>query len=94
MVMVTGARMRTPVRKLLRRRAAKDIFTGISVIYRSELSVVAIETRMKTDNAGWSSTMQAKNCEIFVRNPFRIHPFDMAKTEAAIIVRITCHDAP
>ena len=43
---------------------------------------------MKTDNAGWSSTMQAKNCEIFVRNPLRIHPFDMAKTEAAIIVRI------
>lgn len=33
------------------------------------LSVVAIETRMKTDNAGWRSPMQAKNCEIFVRNP-------------------------
>ncbi len=35
MVMVTGARIRTPVRKLLRNRVAKEILGGMSVIYRS-----------------------------------------------------------
>lgn len=43
---------------------------------------------MKTDNAGWSSAMQAKNCEIFVRNRLAAQALNMAKTEAAVIVRI------
>ncbi|QTK78371.1 hypothetical protein AT6N2_C0473 [Agrobacterium tumefaciens] len=56
------------------------------------LSAVAIETRMKTDNAGWRSPMQAKNCEIFVRNPKSAKAFDGAKTEASIIIGIASND--
>ncbi len=32
--------------------------------------------------------MQAKNCEIFVRNRLAAQALNMAKTEAAVIVRI------